>query len=323
MTDLVTDVASRHFGFWWWLRTQDLLGAACHLTEALPSLRLVNSTIRKTKFFSWEGPFLTVPVTLLRAPGWYVRSTATLAVGGVGAAAAMPEFLAALATMLRDAKWAYDAVAAVGGVGAAAATPEILTGLTTLLRTPNPIGYEGFVAYVVGNLGMTAATPEILTALTTLLRTPTNPGAMVPVQSLAAHASDQMGMATPEILTTLLTLSRDPRWEMRPAAARVAVTPEVLTNLPAQLRDLDGYVQSAAAREVGGIGAAVTPEILAALAAMLDDLDGYVRSAAAQAIGDLHAKKPGFRFWSILRREGEERTSPFIVKRLDDEAFVG
>jgi HEAT repeat protein len=58
--------------------------------------------------------------------------------GGLGAAAATPEFLAALTQLLRDPERDVrtEAAEAVGRLGAAAATPEVLTALPPLLRDP-------------------------------------------------------------------------------------------------------------------------------------------------------------------------------------------
>jgi hypothetical protein len=57
-------------------------------------------------------------------------------VGGLGAAAATPAFLADLARLLRDEEAGVRAAAAgaVGGLGAAAATPAFLADLALLLR---------------------------------------------------------------------------------------------------------------------------------------------------------------------------------------------
>jgi hypothetical protein len=60
-------------------------------------------------------------------------------VGGLGAAAATPAFLAGLLDLLRYGSWSAQSGAAevVGGLGAAAATPAFVAGLVGLLHDPD------------------------------------------------------------------------------------------------------------------------------------------------------------------------------------------
>jgi hypothetical protein len=98
-----------------------------------------------------------------------VRSAAAEAVGGLGGAAATPEFLARLAELLRDqdrgvrseAAWAVERL---GG----AATPEFLARLAELLRDRDS-DVRSMAARAVVSLGGAATTHDFLARLADLL----------------------------------------------------------------------------------------------------------------------------------------------------------
>jgi len=217
----------------------------------------------------------------------------------MGAAAATPDIVAALAQLLFDPEESVriEAIRALKDLGAAA-VPRALAVLVPLLRDPDAFRWS---AYTLSRLGPAAATPEVLTALAGLLR-----DCDESVRSTAAEAVGELGpaAATDEVLTALVPLLHQPTKPMRyvgesgtmPGVLAVyhlgaaAATRDVLTALTQRLFDDVASGRSWAAMAVGRLGkSAATREVLAALVQLLHDPVTDVRSSAAWALGALGA----------------------------------
>jgi HEAT repeat protein len=253
-----------------------------------------------------------------------VRKEAAEVLGGFGSAAATPEIILSLASMLEaeDSSMDYSAAHALAAFGASAASPKMIAILTRMLLGKSE--HQRRVAMrVVGHLGDVAATSEMLKILVGLW----SRGRPDPFYHFRRTAS------VPRVLRLLLSMIQTANSDERLGIVEaircfgpMAAVPEVISILPDMLSDEDERVRCAAAETVRpelGAAAAI-PSVVAALDHLLDDEVSFVRESAARAIARLGipAVTPRARLalpQMILDKQAEGVVRS-LIRALDEEA---
>jgi hypothetical protein len=203
------------------------------------------------------------------------RIRVALEIASLGATAAMPMIMAAIAQALRDAHAGVRSAAAlaVASWGLAAATPEIINLLWEMLAAEEVVEVRIAALNALAAMGPAAAIPTLLPSLAATLAD--NDGA---VRNAAIYAVTALGPASPEFLASLAALLEGDAPGRSAAAEAVAglgalEKPEILAALAAMLRHADRDARRDAIGLVGRLGgASSTPEIIAALTDLLSSL---------------------------------------------------
>lgn len=285
-SELLAQITKQVFELWWEYKNTTE-PAVMHLTRALPALAQVNAQMGSERL-------LDSIAALLRHDDIGVRSDAATAVSALGPAAATPEILAGLLSVLRHTD--TDMLEMVLKDPSMSAPAKTLTDVirSALLPLLCDINFDKDMRLIVRQLMEqlnnedTDTSKKFFSELQTLLRDADNGLRIQVIEKIKLF-----GLSG--ILTTLLHVLRDSVRDTRSSAAKAlgrlgsaATTPEILSGLFLLLRDTDKSRRSGAAQAAGELGrAAATPEFLSGLVPLLRDPDKRVQSGAFETVGEL------------------------------------